>query len=475
MNFSELEQLMSSRGVTTLADIARTLNTTPQAVSNWKARNQVPHHVVAKISQKPNEPLVSSSITLPPAPLLIEEDSNTLSDILITIAEQLKVIFITTVITLFTVVTSTWGTYEVKYLSTATILLPENKGANSGLSGLANQFGVNLQQGGSTTDLSSPSLFPELVKSRIFGERILDAVFYSEKYQKNLSLFEILTPGSKDGQFEYEALKIKAIANFQSMVTFKEEKGLFSLLIVTADEPKLARDINIKVLDELQELSRFFTNEKIAEKIRFIQSRIEAVDQELENSEQKLKVFRERNRQLSSPALVLDEERLSRNVEIQKGIFLTLRQQLELANIEKIQTETVVRILDKPDLPIVGSAPSMKNTALLSIFIGFGLGILLAFSRSYVNNNDIDERRKLRRVRNFFRRKGQDIFLDRRISGIISIMMIVGLPYYLGHESENPVYFGMYSSKMMSINLIYLLILILSIFQFFYFSKKKKI
>jgi len=51
MNFSELEQLMSSRGVTSLADIARTLSTTPQAVSNWKSRNQVPHHIVAKISQ----------------------------------------------------------------------------------------------------------------------------------------------------------------------------------------------------------------------------------------------------------------------------------------------------------------------------------------------------------------------------------------------------------------------------------------
>ena len=44
MNFSELESLMSTRGVTTLADIARALNTTPQAVSNWKSRNQTHPH-----------------------------------------------------------------------------------------------------------------------------------------------------------------------------------------------------------------------------------------------------------------------------------------------------------------------------------------------------------------------------------------------------------------------------------------------
>ena len=34
-------------GAMSLADIARKLNTTPQAVSNWKARDQMPFHVVS--------------------------------------------------------------------------------------------------------------------------------------------------------------------------------------------------------------------------------------------------------------------------------------------------------------------------------------------------------------------------------------------------------------------------------------------
>ena len=49
MNFSELEKIMSSLGINSLADIARVLDTTPQAVSNWKSRNQVPFHVIAKV------------------------------------------------------------------------------------------------------------------------------------------------------------------------------------------------------------------------------------------------------------------------------------------------------------------------------------------------------------------------------------------------------------------------------------------
>ena len=147
MNFSELEQLMSSRGVTSLADIARTLNTTPQAVSNWKARNQVPLHIVAslnKISQSPADspqtsaqsPISSSPITHYASPSIYEEDTISLSDILLTMAEQLKVIVLTTFISVFLTFTYVQFIKTPQYVSWATVLLPENKAANLG--GLGN-------------------------------------------------------------------------------------------------------------------------------------------------------------------------------------------------------------------------------------------------------------------------------------------------------------------------------------------------
>ena len=49
MRFIEFEKTMNKRGVFSLAEIARLLNTTPQAVSNWKSRDQVPNHVALKI------------------------------------------------------------------------------------------------------------------------------------------------------------------------------------------------------------------------------------------------------------------------------------------------------------------------------------------------------------------------------------------------------------------------------------------
>ena len=65
-----------------------------------------------------------------------------------------------------------------------------------------------------------------------------------------------------------------------------------------------------------------------------------------------MKNFKEQNRQISSPALELEEERLERNVEVQKGIYLTLKQQLELAKIEEVQKASIVQILDKPNVAL---------------------------------------------------------------------------------------------------------------------------
>ena len=58
-------------------------------------------------------------------------------------------------------------------------------------------------------------------------------------------------------------------------------------------------------------------------KTSFIENRISSVKEDLESSEQHLKEFNEQNRQISSPALQLGRDRLTRDVEVQKNVYLT--------------------------------------------------------------------------------------------------------------------------------------------------------
>jgi hypothetical protein len=111
---------------------------------------------------------------------------------------------------------------------------------------------------------------------------------------------------------------------------------------------------------------------------------------------------------------------------------------------------------------------------LLAGVLGVGLGIVLGFLRSYADNSDMVERKKLNRVKFFLKKKSKDILLDRRVSGIISIVLLIGLPYYIGHESKDPVFFGMYTAKFMLVNTVYVILFLSSAVSFIYLTRKNK-
>jgi uncharacterized protein involved in exopolysaccharide biosynthesis len=472
MKFYELEAIMHSQDVFTLAEIARNLNSSPQAVSNWKARDQVPNHIIAQVKSSQLSSTTSKSRQNFFSEQNFDENSISLSDILLSMAQQLKIIVLVPFITIFISFTYVKFIQEPLYVSTVKVLLPQSRaGGLGGLSGLASQFGVNVPSG-VQADLSSPSLFPELLKSRKFAEKILEKKFYTEKYNKELPLLAILTSGLSQPDYGKDTLITKVMGTLNEVIKFDQELS-FSIIKVTTFEPVFAKELAEVVLTELEALNRYFKSQSVNEKTSFIQQRIESVREELRLSEKYFKEFKEQNRQLFSPALQLEQDRLSRDVDVQKGIYLTLKQQLELAKIEEVQETSIVQVLDEPQAPLNPSNKKIKNAILLSAVLGLGIGIILGFIRSYLDNSNISERKKLFRVKNFIKKKSKDFIFDKRITGIISLLLIFGLPYYLSYKSKVPVYFGMYSSKIMLLNIFYVISLIITSFLFIKETRKK--
>ena len=215
MKFIELESLMATKGINSLAEIARALDTTPQAVSNWKARDQVPYHIVAKVKEISFERKVTVS-----KENMFNEDTISISDILLTLAEQIKVILLVSFI--FSLLTFTYVQFieEDRYVSWAKLLLPESKDSSlGGLAGLASQFGVNVPSS-AQADLSSPSLIPVLLKSRTFSEKILEKKFYTDQFGIDLSLLSILTHGDSKPSFGKDTLVVLAVETLSKMIIF---------------------------------------------------------------------------------------------------------------------------------------------------------------------------------------------------------------------------------------------------------------
>ena len=171
----------------------------------------------------------------------------------------------------------------------------------------------------------------------------------------------------------------------EELIKFEDDpKSSFSSLSVISPDPFFSRDLATAALEELEKVNRFFKNQSIREKTKFIENRIQSVQADLEYSEQILKEFREKNRQISSPALRLEQERLSRDVEIQKGIFLTLKQQLELEKIEEVGKSSIFQVLDRPLVPISGFGSSLFQNMTYSLILGgFSWLIFCIFKINY--------------------------------------------------------------------------------------------
>ena len=111
---------------------------------------------------------------------------------------------------------------------------------------------------------------------------------------------------------------------------------------------------------------------------------------------------------------------------------------------------------------------------MLAIVLGLVFGIMIGFIRTYTSNFEVSERRKMRRVKNFMKQKSKDFLFDRRISGTLSLLLIVGLPQYLSYRSKSPVFFDMYSAKVMFVLSLYVIILLFFLGTFIYVSRKKR-
>ena len=86
------------------------------------------------------------------------------------------------------------------------------------------------------------------------------------------------------------------------------------------------------------------------------------------SSENKLKEFRERNRQVFAPQLLLEQERLLRDITINGTLYSELRKQYELAKIEEIKNIPVLNVMD-PARPNAMKDKPKRSTIVLGTFI----------------------------------------------------------------------------------------------------------
>ena len=175
----------------------------------------------------------------------------------------------------------------------------------------------------------------------------------------------------------------KAIEVLESLIEVEEkESGLF-VVNVMIEEPQLSRDIANYIASYIKKYISDHINENSYNHKIFINERLEHAKEELTLSENILMTFQE-NHFLTddNPKIQLERARLLRNVEVNQEVYLTLRQQQELAEISYLKDKPIVNILDHATIP----PDPVRPNKLRIIMAGFLFSLIISIYYRYILN-----------------------------------------------------------------------------------------
>jgi uncharacterized protein involved in exopolysaccharide biosynthesis len=215
-------------------------------------------------------------------------------------------------------------------------------------------------------------LYPLIIKSARVLHEVIYTKYKTEKFNDSVDLIRFWKIEKKSEQENYEAA-LKRLRNNMD-VTFDNKLGTL-LLKTDMEEPKLAADVANEVTAQLDEYTRKKRKTGVTLQREFIEKRLQEVKDALKSSENILTNFRNKHRKIGdSPNLIVEEERLNRDVQINSTIYIELTKQVEIAKIEEIKNIPVINILDEARVPLQKSFPH-RATTLALVFI-FGIGII---------------------------------------------------------------------------------------------------
>ena len=401
MTFKELQSVFETNfGGTYLSDIARELNVTPQVVSNWKARNKVPYKYVQVLRDKLDNLLEhkTNATVINPANSSLEnynrDDSTELDIVSIlkfiygVLRKQFKYVLIIPI--LIALISAIYVSYFVSpiFNSYATIL-PVGGDKSDQLAGFANRLGLGSNSK-VISDFSSSSLYPDFIKSKYIAEKMLKTRFVTLKSDTSLPLLKILTNRNleNDGSIS-EASMFYGRTKLNKLVKVSlSRKTPIVNIFVNAGEPILARDIALAFVDQLDEIQNKFKLDKIKEKRIFIENRIKEIKVDLIFKEETLRAFREKNRNInSSPALLLEEERLGRESAVLTQLYITLKNEFERIQIEEVEQNRMFVVLDSPSIPLKRSSPRRKDFILFALIFSLLITTIVVLANEWIKEN----------------------------------------------------------------------------------------
>ena len=255
----------------------------------------------------------------------------------------------------------------------------ESSSSNAGFGAIAQTFGVPGAAGALLGDNSNPPQFyTAVLGSYEFLSDIAQTEYHNPDTSENSTGPEAISPIDHFTDPELELSERVSQTVDELRIRLNTDIDPFSNIVtveVTSQWKWLSESINRSMLELLNETNVRKRGTRANLERVFIESRQAEAQRDLEQAEDLLADFYNRNRRMEdSPALLAEVARLQRRVEVNQQVYLTLSQSYEQARIEEVRNTPLITVIDGPE----GSAEplwSLIVQIVLGILLGFGIAL----------------------------------------------------------------------------------------------------
>ncbi len=268
--------------------------------------------------------------------------------------------------------------------------LIQGGGSFGDFQGLAKSFGLGALGSAPTYNI------PDIIDSRKLKKDIVLKTWKNNKYPKGstlisfweldkppffspLSTIRKLLPGTNSEIDKLDKDLHEAILKIDDLINVREEiSGLISVN-VSMQDPHLASDIANYIAEYVKNFISVEQKREATRNRNFIEKQMEEARLQNEKSEDLLTEFRKMNPlRLDTPSKEMKRERHESAVEENRAVYITLRQQFEIAKIDEAKEKLLINILDTAEPAVKKTKPKRTLIVFLSFFAGLVIAVPFA-------------------------------------------------------------------------------------------------
>jgi uncharacterized protein involved in exopolysaccharide biosynthesis len=254
------------------------------------------------------------------------------------------------------------------YASISSFVPSTRNGSIGGLSGIAAQLGVNVP--GADASESAP-FYADLITSEEILSSLADTRVGIGHDSVPLAL--VLHVSDTDPA----ARRFATVEELRHRVTAVASARTGTVQVtVTMRDPGAARQVNARILELVDRFNVERRRSRASAERKFSEQRLGEVRAELQVAENRLENFLQRNRMLTDPELLLQQQRLAREVTFRQQLVTVLAQAYEQARLDEIRDTPLLTVVQRPTLPVRPEPRRLVYLALGALVGGAALGLL---------------------------------------------------------------------------------------------------